>query len=240
MLYFDKSLTTEYNAFMSFAIKTTTKPEEAASFVALSVLGQLKAGKRVLLFLTGGSSIAVGVKVAEILRESEDKELVKNLTITLTDERYGPVDHFNSNYFQLMEKGFSLPQAKVIPILIDDDRNITTEKFNTILNQEFMAVDYKIGLFGIGVDGHTAGILPESEAVNSGDLAYSYDTPVFSRITITPKAIEKLDEAIVWAQGEDKWKIIKDLNENIDIVKQPAQILKKVPLLTIFTDYLKE
>jgi len=220
---------------MSFAIKTTTKPEEAAGFVALSVLGQLKAGKRVLLFLTGGSSIAVGVKVAEILREN--KELVKNLTITLTDERYGPVDHFNSNYFQLTEKGFSLPQAKVIPILIDDDRNITTEKFDMALKQEFETADYKIGLFGVGVDGHTAGILPESEAINTENLAYSYDTPTFSRITMTPKAIEKLDETVVWAQGKDKWKLMEDLTEDISITEQPAQILKKVPLLTIFTDF---
>jgi len=238
MLYFDKSLTTEYNAFMSFAIKTTNKLEEAADFIALSVLNQLKTGKRVLLFLTGGSSIAVGVKVAEILRESEEKELVKNLTITLTDERYGPIDHFNSNYFQLTEKGFNLPQAKVIPILIDDDRNITTEKFDMVLKQEFEKADYKIGLFGVGVDGHTAGVLPESDAVLSENLAHSYDTPTFSRITMTPKAIEKLDEAVVWAQGEDKWKVIKDLNdEDVSISKQPAQILKKVPLLTIFTDF---
>ena len=220
---------------MSFAIKTTTKPEEAADFIALSVSNQLKTGKRVLLFLTGGSSISVGIKVAEILRENKD--LVNNLIITLTDERYGPTDHFNSNYFQLTEKGFNLPEAKVIPILIDDDRNITTEKFDMVLKQEFEKADYKIGLFGVGVDGHTAGILPESEAVLSGNLAHSYDTPTFSRITMTPKAIEKLDEAVVWAQGKDKWKLMEDLTEDISIIKQPAQILKKVPLLTIFTDY---
>ncbi|MFZ3012021.1 MAG: 6-phosphogluconolactonase [Minisyncoccia bacterium] len=222
---------------MSLAIKTTTSKEETANFIVLSVLSQLKTGKHVLLFLTGGSSVSVGIKIAEILREDED--LVRNLTITLTDERYGPVDHFNSNYFQLVEKGFNLPRAKVIPILVDDDRNITTEKFDMILKQEFEKADYKIGLFGIGVDGHTAGILPESEAVLSENLAHSYDTPTFSRITMTPKAIEKLDEAIVWAQGKDKWKIIEDLQKDIKIFKQPAQILKKVPLLTIFTDYQK-
>lgn len=222
---------------MSLDIKNTTKIEEAADFVALSVLNQLKIGKRVLLFLTGGSSIAVGVKVADILREEKIENLLENLTITLTDERYGPTDHFNSNYFQLTEKGFNLPQAKIIPILIDDDRNITTEKFNIALKQEFEKAYYKIGLFGIGTDGHTAGILPESDAINSSNLVYSYDTPVFSRITITPKAIEELDEAVVWAQGEDKWKVIRDLEKEISIIKQPAQILKKVPLLTIFTDY---
>ena len=71
----------------------------------------------------------------------------------------------------------------------------------------------------------------------------------FSRITITPFAIKKLDEAVIWAQGEEKWEVIKNLKNDIparphegsgaggDITKQPAQILKKVPLLTIFTDY---
>ena len=189
-----------------------------------------------LLFLTGGSSISVGVKIAEILKQ-EDKNLLENLAVTLTDERYGPIDHFNSNFFQLTEKGFSLPSAKIIPVLIDDDRNITTEKFETNLNEEFTKAEYKIGLFGVGADGHTAGILPLSEATHAESLAFSYDTATFSRITITFNSIKKLDEAVVWMRGEDKWNIIEDLKTEIDIIKQPAQILKKVPLLTIFSDY---
>jgi 6-phosphogluconolactonase/glucosamine-6-phosphate isomerase/deaminase len=221
---------------MSLNIKTTTKEADVANFVTSVVLDKLQSGKRVLLFLTGGSSISIGVKIADILRE-EDKNLLEYLTVTLTDERYGPIDHFNSNFFQLNEKGFNLPSAKIIPILIDDDRNITTEKFTANLNEEFTKAEYKIGLFGIGADGHTAGILPNSEATHAKGLAFSYDTPTFSRITITFKAIEKLDEAVVWMQGEEKWPIIEDLKTEIDVIKQPAQILKKVPLLTIFTDY---
>ena len=125
----------------------------------------------------------------------------------------------------------------MIPVLIDDDRNITTKKFIKILEEELKLADYRIGLFGIGVDGHTAGILPNSLAIQCQDLVCSYDTSVFSRITITPKVIEKLDEAIVWAQGEEKWEVLKNLEKNIDINLEPAQILKKVPLLTIFSDY---
>lgn len=158
----------------------------------------------------------------------------------MTDERYGPLGHKDSNWQQLIEKGFNLPQALLVPILTGEDRATTTLKFNEVLNREFMRVEYKIGLFGVGADGHTAGILPESGAVSSEDLAFGYDTPTFSRITITPKVIEKLDEAVVFMQGEEKWEVVKDLLEkNIEITKQPAQILKKVPLLTIFTDYLK-
>lgn len=225
---------------MSIEIKTTTNLEDAAHFIVLSVLGQLQLGKHVLFFVTGGSSISVAVKVADILREHPKQNLTQNLTIMLTDERYGVVGHADSNWQQLIEKGFNLPQAKQIPILTGDSRDITTEKFNASLDQELKAADYKISLFGIGKDGHTAGILPDSPAVVSESLAFGYDTPTFSRITVTPKVIEKLDEVVVWVQGEEKWEVIENLKEkNIDITKQPAQILKKVPLLTIFTDYKK-
>ena len=222
---------------MSLVITTTTNPEEVANFVATSVMNKLASGKRVLLFLTGGSSTIVGVKIAELLR----RRWFQNLTVMLTDERYGPIGHTDSNWQQMLDKGFSLSQAKLIPILTGDNRDTTTEKFNIALNEEFMRAEYKIGLFGIGTDGHTAGILPQSRAVRSKDLAFGYDTPTFSRITITPKAIGKLDEAVVWAHGKDKWPVLKNLEEKkILLSKQPAQILKKVPLLTIFSDYKNE
>jgi 6-phosphogluconolactonase/glucosamine-6-phosphate isomerase/deaminase len=228
---------------MSIELKTTIDAEETANFIASSVLKQLKLGKQVLLFVTGGSSIYVGAKITKILKEYPDKNLFKNLTITLTDERYGPVGHNDSNWQQLLDRGFDLPQAKLIPVLTGIDRETTVKNFNKILNEEFMIAEdniYKIGLFGVGADGHTAGILPGSSAVNSEDLVFGYDTQNFSRITITFKAIEKLDEAVIWVQGKDKWPVVENLlTENIPIEKQPAQVLKKVPLLTIFSDYEK-
>lgn len=219
---------------MSLNIKTTTKIEDPAGFIADTIIKKLSEGKKVLLFVTGGSSVAVGVKVCELLQGKP----VENLTIMLTDERYGQVDHPDSNWYRLVKNGFNISGAIFVPILVGEGIISTTQKFNIALDQQLKIADYKIGLFGIGKDGHTAGILPESVAVLSQDLAVSYDTPIFVRITITPKTIEKLDEAVVWMQGEDKWKVVKDLIENdIEIIKQPAQILKKVPLLTIFTDY---
>jgi len=235
-----------YHALVGLNIKITNKIDDAAEFIFASIFEQLKSNKKVLFFLTGGSAIAVGAKVAELLRNISDKNLIKNLTISLTDERYGDVGHKDSNWQQLLENGFSLAQAKLIPILTGENRDIAVEKFNENLERKFKRADYKIGLFGIGADGHTAGILPESSAVNAEAYAFGYKTEKFERITITPKMIEKLDEAIIWAQGENKWPIIKNLLEaptesvgknNLDISKQPAQILKKVPLLTIFTDY---
>ncbi|HAS80928.1 MAG: hypothetical protein UR25_C0001G0028 [Candidatus Nomurabacteria bacterium GW2011_GWE1_32_28] len=216
---------------MNIALRNIKNVEDVANFIAFSILKQLNLNKKVLFFIPGGSAIIVAIKVGEILKNNS----LKNLVVTLTDERYGEIDHFNSNYFQIKEKGFDFGYAKVIPILTGEDIDIVTEEFDKNLEQEFSSANYKIGLFGIGTDGHTAGILPESIGVDSDKLACHYDTPTFRRITMTGKAIKKLDEVIVFTQGIEKDAVIKDLQErDIDDRKQPAQILKKVPLLIIF------
>jgi 6-phosphogluconolactonase/glucosamine-6-phosphate isomerase/deaminase len=222
---------------MNINIKTTTNVEDEAGFVAEIIIKKLSEGKKVLFFITGGSSVATGVEVAKLLKDQS----LGNLTVMMTDERYGPLGHPDSNWYQHIQKGFELPEATIIPILTGEGIEKTTEQFNITLSSELGKDQYKIGLFGVGKDGHTAGNLPGSIAVESKDFASHYDTPAFSRITMTPFAIQKLDEAVVWMQGQEKWGVVKDLIENnIEIMKQPAQILKKIPLLTIFTDYKED
>ena len=114
---------------MHLNIKTTTKTDEAGNFIALSILEQLKLGKRVLFFVTGGSSIPIAVKVSELLEMHPHD----NLTVVLTDERYGPINYPDSNWYQLVENGFHLSQAKLIPVLTGENITSTTEKYNKII-----------------------------------------------------------------------------------------------------------
>lgn len=218
---------------MNIEFKQTNKSIDAAEFISSSVIKELNNKKKVLLFVSGGSSIDVAVIVSKLLIQSE---YLYNLTVLLTDERFGEVSHKDSNFLQLTEKGFNISKIKMIPVLQNEDRDVTINKYSSIIEQELSKADYKIGLFGIGTDGHTAGILPNSEALHSDGLVCGYDTPTFSRITITPKVIEKIDEAVVWAQGENKIEALKNLTKEMSINLEPAQILKKVPLLTIFTN----
>ena len=219
---------------MSINIKTTTLSDNAANTIANSIISELDLGDQVLWFVTGGSSMSICVEAAKLIATHPHK----NLVVMLTDERYGPIDNADSNWHGLIQKGFSLPQARLIPILTGDSREITTEKFNKNLNKELNQADYKIGSFGVGADGHTAGILPKSRAVTTDNLAYSYDTLNFERITMTPNAILMLDVAVVFTEGEAKRQIVEDLkNKDIDMNQQPAQVLKRVPVLTIFTSY---
>jgi len=218
----------------NISLHTTIDPKFVAEFLANSIITQLNLNKKVLWFATGGSSI----KVASIASKKIAEVTHNKLTIMLTDERYGEPTHPDSNWQQLLTTGFNLPQAKLIPILTGENRDTTVKKFNENLKKEFANADYKIGLFGVGGDGHTAGILPNSPAVNYPDLAFGYDSEKFERITMTKNAIAMLDEAVVFMQGENKWPVIKDLKEkDLPFKIQPAQILKQVPLLTIFTDY---
>ncbi len=221
---------------MSFEIKKHNNLNEVAEFLASKIIQELAQEKKVLWFVTGGSSIAICSATAKLIAQKPHA----NLTAMLTDERYGELGHPDSNWQKLLETGFELPEAKLLPILTGEERKTATENFDENLRREFQNADYKIGLFGVGSDGHTAGILPESVATKSEALACAYDSSSFERITMTFNAIKFLDEVVIFMQGQEKWPVVKDLEEKeIDIKIQPAQILKRVAKVTLFTDYQK-
>jgi 6-phosphogluconolactonase/glucosamine-6-phosphate isomerase/deaminase len=150
------------------------------------------------------------------------------------------VGHKDSNWEQLKRAGFNLPGAKLHPVLLGKDLEYTYKDFDQFLIAEMVSVNYRLGFFGIGADGHTAGILPGSPACQAPTFAMGYETGEFTRITMTYPAIEKLDEAVVYAVGQSKWPVLDQLELDLPIEQQPAQILKKVPKLTIFNDYKGE
>jgi 6-phosphogluconolactonase/glucosamine-6-phosphate isomerase/deaminase len=177
------------------------------------------------------------VAAAQRLAQLSSGKNLESIAVTLTDERYGPVGHADSNWQQLLYSGFVLPGAKLIPVLNGASRTETARTYNKILEQELATVDYRIALLGLGADGHTAGILPHSPAVLSPDLVCAYDAGNFQRLTMTPRALAWLDEAVVYAVGENKWPALAKLAEDVNIKDQPAQAWKQITKLTIFSDY---
>jgi 6-phosphogluconolactonase/glucosamine-6-phosphate isomerase/deaminase len=221
---------------MTLVFKKVSSIDPVADFIAGRLIHHLEEGKRVLWLVPGGSSIAIAAAVSHRLK---GKPLSK-LAVTLTDERHGEINHPDSNWRQLDEAGFELPGASLRPVLQGLDLGSTVSSFAETLKEEFDRADYRLGFFGIGPDGHTAGILPGSPAVRSGGLTAGYDAGNFLRLTMTPPAIDQLDEAVVYAVGEAKWPVIDALTTSIDWDVQPAQALKQVPRLTVFNDHLGE
>lgn len=207
-----------------------------AKFIADKINGHINNGERVLWLVPGGSAIKVAVKATELISEKHPDKL----SISLTDERYGELGHKDSNWQQLEDSGFSLNGAKLHPVIKDKDFQTTSDSYDRYIERELKRSDYKIALFGMGADGHIAGILPNSEAHNAQSYVASYETPQYKRITITKKAILELDEAVVFAIGKPKWRALDELEKNMPINYQPAQILKEIPSVYVFNDYKGE
>jgi 6-phosphogluconolactonase/glucosamine-6-phosphate isomerase/deaminase len=110
--------------------------------------------------------------------------------------------------------------------------------YASTVQQVFSDNELCIGLFGIGPDGHTAGILPGSTASSETEkLVTGYTGPDYQRITLTVPAIAQLDVAIAYAAGAAKAPALQTLKtEDISVSDQPAQVLKQVPEFFIYSD----
>jgi 6-phosphogluconolactonase/glucosamine-6-phosphate isomerase/deaminase len=205
-----------------------------AELLAKSLSAQLKTGRRVLWLISGGSVINLATIAAKKLTHHN----LDNLSVSLIDERYGPPGHKDSNWRQLMAAGFSLPGAQLYPILINKNIEATTSEFDDFIKHTENS--YKIGLLGVGVDGHTAGLLPGSPALSSDRYADYYQGPDFWRISLTPKALVTLDEALVFALGQSKAQALADLQKDLPISRQPAQIIKQIPKVAVYNDLVGE
>lgn len=209
-------------------IKTFTKNlAETAEYVADLLNAKLTQGQNVLWLVSGGSAILLEVEIAKRIVDAS------RLVVALIDERFGPVGHPDSNWQKLIEAGFVLKETKLLPVLKGNDVKQTAIDFEKVFKNELDLAQYKLGIFGIGEDGHTAGILPESLSIEATSLVYHYQSETYNRITLTPVAIKMLDEAVLFAVGENKKLILQKFTTNVSIKDMPAQILKEVSLLTI-------
>lgn len=187
--------------------------------------------RKVLWLISGGSALDVAARAAAELKG------IKQLTIAQIDERFGPIGHKDSNWQQFIEKGFNPRDFTTYPLLCGKNIQETAERYNGQLIDLIDRNNTIIGLFGIGPDGHTAGILPHSEALEEQEkLVTYYEGSDFKRITITPAFFSKVDEAYVYAVGENKWPVLEELSHDVSVAVQPAQLLKQAKQVYVYTD----
>lgn len=216
-------------------LRKVSNTRDVINYVSDLIGGRLENGQRVFWLVTGGTAIDAEVAVSRNLA----RKPADNLMITLTDERYGPVGHPNSNWHQLERAGFSLPKARLEPVLNGNDIARTTQQFAQVVREGLEEYDYSVGFFGIGADGHTSGILPGSIGLGSSELAVHYPAADYGqRITTTARAIISLDEAVASVMGPTKHIPLDNLQKDLPPAEQPAQIFKKVKKAIIFNDYV--
>jgi 6-phosphogluconolactonase/glucosamine-6-phosphate isomerase/deaminase len=218
------------------------------------VIDRLREHKPVLLLVSGGSTAGIAVaatrRVCDLSKAQgfDPREL---LSVSLIDERFGPVDHKYSNWKQLLDAGLPAESVRALPLLLesrDDDEAFHTavQRFDDLLTvaarKERHGELHIVGLLGIGADGHTAGILPGSPACAADDsgpavpLAMGYKSGIHTRITITPAFFQYFDRAIAYAAGAEKRLALAGLLDARPVCDHPAQLIKRAHESLVFCD----
>ncbi|MGH7237563.1 MAG: 6-phosphogluconolactonase [Candidatus Saccharimonadales bacterium] len=225
-------------SIVGFIIRFYQQPVEAAQQALAEVLqAALKNNKRVLWLVPGGSNIPVSVAVMNQL----DSANTDKLAIMLTDERFGAVGHKDSNLRQLAEAGFDGKKASVVPVLHEGlDLQQTANLYANAAHTAFASATAIIGQFGMGADGHIAGIKPGSPAARAEqDWAVGYEWDDFTRLSLTAPAIVQIKIVFVLAYGQAKNQALNNLkSKKLSVIEQPAQILKKLKNVNIYNDQL--
>jgi 6-phosphogluconolactonase/glucosamine-6-phosphate isomerase/deaminase len=219
-------------------IKLKDQSEEG-EIVAKKIGEYLKDNKKVLWLLSGGSNILLEVETLNILKQEFGESLKESLAVTLTDERYGNIGHADSNWIQLLQNGFDISAVRALPVLCGLEPKETVIKFGKNYRDLEAGAHVIIGQFGIGADGHTAGVLPDTIGVKDQGTACFYSGGQYERITLTLKTIRNINIAYTFAFGESKKEIVEKLkNEDLSLEEMPAQVLKEIPESYLFSDQI--
>ena len=207
------------------------------------IVQALSNGAKVLWLVCGGSNIPFSVEAMNIIRQSVGNSALANLTVGLTDERYGPVEHSDSNWKLLLENGFLLSGVSQMPMLSGKPLEETVCSYADRLKAVMSGITALNGLivaqFGMGADGHIAGIFPHSVAVSDQRFVCGYKADTFTRMTLTPVALKEVMTAYAFVFGNTKRAALRRLHdEDLSVDEQPAQILKQIKEVSLYSDQI--
>lgn len=199
----------------------------------------------ILLLVSGGSWLSVLDLLPPQLCSYQ-------LTLGMLDERYD-TNPAHNNFSQLMRTTF-FATAKTCGLDVIDTRvqpAETAEALALRFEETIRAwqADNPEGVivvtFGMGSDGHTAGIMPGYVATLSADAAYvqSYSVPETvnpfpDRVTVTPHFLTtQVTEAVAYVSGEHKCATLAAVMQASRTVEEaPAQLWHDIPVVTVVTD----
>jgi 6-phosphogluconolactonase/glucosamine-6-phosphate isomerase/deaminase len=212
----------------------------ATDAIATRISTELSAGKRVLWLVSGGSNIAIEVAVMTRVREQVNDRL-SGLAIMPMDERYGKPGHSDSNSEALRQAGFEPGTATWVDILTHNvSFDQTIDFFNDVAATALANASVVIGQFGMGADGHIAGILPGSPAAVADEATVAgYEWSDYTRLTLTPRALLQVNTAYVPAFGDGKQAALVRLQEHTELLATlPAVLLYQIPDTYVYNDYI--
>jgi 6-phosphogluconolactonase len=195
------------------------------------------ANNKSILYLSGGKT------PKELYEKIAKEEQLETGAVGLIDERYGEKWHQQSNEQMLRESGvlryLEIKDTPFYPILIGDNaREQTAEMYDQKVREFSTLYQKSIGLLGIGLDGHTAGIAgnrpdftnPMFEPDKKHLYVSDFDDQkgmYKERISMTFLGLSMLDLHIVLVFGDDKKEALDKMFTDGSEEEIPSRFFKR-------------
>lgn len=153
-------------------------------------------------------------RVYELLatEQFQDRVAWPRVHLFFGDERCVPPDHPDSNYamaFRALLSKVPIPEANVYRIVGEGDPADSARDYEAILRKFFGPMAwprFDLVLLGMGDDGHTASLFPESNTLEETSrlVVPTKSSQGQCRITLTPRAFDHAALIIFLVTGEEK------------------------------------
>lgn len=210
--------------------------EAVVASVHSRILKKTRQGKIFRLALSGGSTPGPIYK-SLAAKEDIDWSLVE---IYIVDERYVPLSDEKSNYQFLQKTLLKHLKSQIKKFKFFN----TNRKIEDSLNAYEKDLDevksfFDLVLLGIGEDGHTASLFPNSDALSIKNRWVAHTTTkkfdVEDRLTLTFPALESSAEIFFLLKGKKKGRVLKKILAAAKTSKKyPAARLIKLKKTSVF------
>ena len=202
----------------------------------LALLALLPERGPLLLLASGGSCL-------KLLTPELFARLPQGSAIAPLDERYS-YDPEESNTVQIKKLLPSQSHVRLLGFEVQSDDSLPEVTVRLMETIDDWIAEHPgapiIATLGIGKDGHTAGILPNSKATHSIDVSvvgYVAGDKYPGRVTMSFDFMRRrINHAICYAVGKDKAGALQLLEEPSLLANAPCRIMLEMADVQLFTD----
>ena len=159
--------------------------------------------------LSGGSTPKA---IFQSLADETNREKIDWSKVYLwwSDERSVDGSHEDSNYRMALEAGFStlpIPEDQIFRMVGEGDIEAHALDYENLIQKFIPECKFDLIMLGMGEDGHTASLFPETHALHSdGRLVVANFVPKLNtwRMTFTYKLINQAHHVVIYVLGESK------------------------------------
>jgi len=229
--------TTRYKPNVQIASDSESLARQAVQLFVSIALDAIRSGDRFCVAISGGRTPKRLFELLAVMPDARSLPWGK-VHVFWVDERYVPPDSPHSNY-KLAADTFldkvNLPPENVHAIVTEyEDISEAAHAYEQTICKVFNLHDgqtpeFDLIVLGMGVDGHTASLMPNSHATfDVDDLVcpvYVSDN-AFNRVTLTPPVLLAAKRLAVLVSGEEKARTLKEvLTDEPDEARYPIHVL---------------